>query len=196
MRPRLLSRNGTAIATAAAWLLFARRSLADASPHFHLDNWYAPIGANIGFSWHPQRSDGLLLGAEASLVRLSNNGTRFAGGYADYLYDFGAHAHRVSVGPEFGWNIFGFDGGIVNEFASGAMHVGIRVRGYVSLVLLIPYIGQTLMFAPNGERTYTEFGALFKLPICLGGVGDCDFGVPLREHSDSAVPATSDGVSG
>lgn len=65
------------------------------------DGTYALAGLNagLGFGRENASNDGLLLGAEASIVRLDKEWFWY-GGYADALYAFGPREGRMSFGPE------------------------------------------------------------------------------------------------
>lgn len=156
---------------------------ADASPTFYWENLYVPFGLNVGGSIHPTLSSGFLLGGEISVVNVTEPKSGHPdflswGGFLAFDHDFGTGAHRLAFGPEAAWEMVGLEAGFVRQFGSSELS-GMRLRVYGFFALVTFYVGQTIAFGDVRERTFTEAGALLKLPLCFPTAHSCDWGVPM-----------------
>lgn len=147
-----------------ALLSLPRAALADEPPlSRRLRGVYAPFGLVTGAALHGSRSNGFVLGAEASLVYF--HGARsplWVGLYADGSRDLGPRVFRASFGPEIGWGFLGLDGGLALE-QGGLRAVVARALFTVGLVSAFVRVGRYVGEAP--ERGYTELGLLLKWPL-------------------------------
>jgi hypothetical protein len=152
-------------------LLSSNASAADppSRPAPWLTGWYAPVGVVVGASLHHEAPDGLILGAEQSLVyqRGPRAGT-WVGLYADGLRDFGAGVTRFSLGPEAGYGPVGVDGGLYVERRDGQLHPGFLLRGLVTAGFLSGFVRWGRLFDDLPDRSHLELGLLLKFPLSLG----------------------------
>ena len=153
-------RKLSACSISLAAMLVAPTLGADAGPRIP-KGWVLTFGANGGFSMHPERSNGAVLGAEVSAPYLADSGFWF-GAYADTLHDFGPGWQRFSFGPEAGFAIFGVDGGLLAELADGTMRKGYTIRGVLTLGVLGLYGRYGSLGGPDPERGFGEIGLLMK----------------------------------
>ena len=137
-----------------------------------------PFGVNLGAGprWRQgDRTTGLLLGGEVSLIDLRGMRTRegwFLGGYLDTVRDLRAHIFRTSLGPEaifykkrFDY-AFGVDLGVVGEWNSSQVTWGGRIRAFFPLVFITPYVGFTRL-GIHDPANLIEAGLLLKFPAVL-----------------------------
>lgn len=152
--------------TFSTWLLGVATALvapslaADAGPPVPR-GWVLTFGANGGYSMHPERANGAVLGAEVSAPYLASSGLWF-GAYADALHDFGPRRQRLSFGPELGFAVFGVDGGPLLELADGATRTGFTLRGVLTLGVLGLYGRYGYLDGADPERGFGEIGLLIK----------------------------------
>jgi hypothetical protein len=143
---------------------------APARANFDMSGVYIPVGVNLGAGIHNKGDNGFLLGGEVSFLRFWHHNLGFAGGYADYLHDFGAGTHRVSLGPEGGLYFAGLDAGPVIEWGGGRTDFGARARVLATVALLSVYVGEQCRLTSADARWTTEIGVLLKFPI---GIATC-----------------------
>lgn len=143
---------------------------AHGSMDFDLNGVYLPVGVNLGAGLRQDGADGLLLGGEASLVRFWADSLAFFGGYVDYLHDFGARTHRVSIGPEIGILFAGIDAGPVFELGGGQTELGARARLFGTIAFFTLYAGEVRSLTTAQTRWTTELGLLIKIPF---GIASC-----------------------
>jgi hypothetical protein len=132
--------------------------------------WSDPIGPllipglNLGAAGD-QGSATLLTGAEVSVAR---NGGGFAwfGGYTDVVWLPDRGRVRLSIGPEFGFLMFGVDGGVVFEIDEHGARSGAQVRPLLSFLFAHGYARFGRTFGEQG-RDFQEYGVLLKYPIDL-----------------------------
>jgi hypothetical protein len=162
----------------SAWVIVATSllSVSDASAEDRA--LYMPMGVNLGAALYPGLSNAdasFLLGAELSLANVdaSRDGRPspwrlWYGGYVDGVADFANVRGRFSIGPEFGFGIFGIDGGPVMQVGGEKVHLGGHIRLFVSFASIVTLYGRQ-GFVPNAPDVsrYTEMGALFKYPLPL-----------------------------
>jgi hypothetical protein len=91
----------------------------------------------------------------------------FRGGFADYLYDQGSRSHRITLGPEIGWYMFGLDAGATVELDGERTRFGVRPRIFASLPFVSFYGGECIRLTGGNHRFVTEIGVLLKYPIWL-----------------------------
>jgi hypothetical protein len=141
---------------------------------------YIPVGVNVGAALRRDGANGLLLGGEASFVRYYHRHRKglYFGGYLDYLRDFGAGIHRISVGPEVGWLFGGLDAGPVVELGGGRTEFGARARVFASIAVVTIYAGELCRVTTAEARWTTEVGMLLKFPFGIAscGRGGCNWG--------------------
>ncbi len=137
------------------------------------DNWVVPVGVNLGFGLHPTPvPTGAILGAEGSFVFLATSQSKFfalptfwGGGYVDALWDTAGGRGRASIGPEFGFTVFGVDGGLVTQVGGGAVRFGGCVRPMLTIGIISLYVRLTFVPSdPEVDQT-TEIGLLIKYPF-------------------------------
>jgi hypothetical protein len=100
------------------------------------DSLFVAAGPLLGAAIH-DGPNGLLVGGELSLgwIHFGHNDTDkpfWLGAYTDVLYDTGTDTGRVSVGPELGYLMLGFDGGLVRELGD-TERWGFAGRGSISI---------------------------------------------------------------
>lgn len=130
-------------------------------------------GVTLGASvFHSELdSPGFILGGEVSVARLLEmpglfNGEPLLiyGGYVDALYDFGADATRISLGPELFYFFVGMDGGYLMQLHDG--RVGHGVTGRLLLSFVVPHlfvrVGKTW---GELEDFNVEVGITLKVPL-------------------------------
>jgi hypothetical protein len=157
MKPTVLAASALALLAVA---LAPRDARADAGPHFNTGVFF-PVGVNVGYSANPGQPNGFVFGGEASVVYF-DRGLVWFGAYGDALRDFGKDETRFSVGPEIGLGPLGFDGGYLAAVKNGG-HSGWVGRALLT-VSLVGIYGRVGHIA-DGDQTYGEIGALFKIPI-------------------------------
>lgn len=103
------------------FVVLAAIAISASAARADIDNsLFVAAGPLLGGSIH-EGPNGLLIGGELSAGWLRTNPPNdetkpfWLGVYADALYDWGSDTGRVSIGPELGYFIFGFDGGVVRE---------------------------------------------------------------------------------
>lgn len=143
---------------------------AHGSMDLNLSGVYVPVGVNLGAGLRQDGADGFLLGGEASLVRFWADSLAFFGGYVDYLHDFGAKTHRLSIGPEIGMLFAGIDAGPVLELGGGQTELGARARLFGSIAFFTIYVGEACRLTTPEARFTTELGVLIKIPF---GIASC-----------------------
>jgi hypothetical protein len=139
---------------------------------------WMPFGINLGAGPRWQggtRRTELRLGGEVSVIDLRGMRRRegwFLGAYLDTLYDPRAHRGRTSLGPEaiyyrhrFDYAL-GVDLGAVAEWDADAVRWGARLRVFLPLAFLTPYVGYTRLFTPEAAGAI-EAGLLLKFPAVL-----------------------------
>jgi hypothetical protein len=125
-------------------------------------NVWMPVGLSTGYALHDELPNGALIGAELSVVHITNQAVWY-GGYVDYLWDRGSDRQRLSVGPEFGYTYFGIDGGYVLEQGDKLRH-GVALRPLLTLAFLAVGFRGVKTFGDGGE-TLGEISVLVKLPF-------------------------------
>lgn len=136
---------------------------ASASPSFEGKYVLAgpTLGASLARDGQPAAAS-FLLGGEVSAVRATPS-LWWYGLYADGVYDWGGDEGRFSIGPEFGWLIFGLDAGYLwSTTARGGGH-GLSLRPVVTMGLLGAYYRFGWIFADSDR--FGEAGVLLKLPL-------------------------------
>ena len=136
---------------------------------------YLPMGASLGGAYRHDAPDGLMLGAEVSLVSFGQVGPpgSWFGGYADGCWDFGVDAFRHSTGPQFGIAMLGLDVGYLGELRDGTYRPGLSARGFVTLGVLSMFgrYGRLYGRGAVADEDVAEFGVLVKVPLRLSGSG-------------------------
>lgn len=128
-------------------------------------------GANVGAATSLDgRGTGLLLGGEASVFDTKGLGPNFTlvpqGFFVDALHDSRSESWRFSLGPELvAYPFVGFDLGLVIERSPDNLGFGARFRYFVPFVLVLPYVGVTVV--GSGCGPVLEAGALIKVPLIL-----------------------------
>lgn len=130
-------------------------------------------GVTLGGSVFHQELDspGFILGGEVSVARLlevpglfSGEPVLIYGGYVDALYDFGANAMRMSLGPEAFYFFVGLDGGYLMQIQDG--RTGHGVTGRLLLSFIVPHlfvrVGKTW---GELEDFNVEVGITIKVPL-------------------------------
>lgn len=132
---------------------------------------YLPVGLSVSGAFRDEAPDGLMLGAEASLVSFNEIGPPGAwfGGYLDGGWDFAAEAFRHSLGPQFGIAMLGLDTGYLGQWQSGSYRPGLASRGFITLGWVAVYgrYGRLWGLAGAGDEDVAEFGVLAKIPLLL-----------------------------
>ncbi len=154
-------------------LLMTHASLAVAGePDIDKKLWM-PIGINFGYTWTDKTADGQVqdsgfLGTEISFVMTLESSMWF-GAYFDAIFPLEAKAAsaRISYGPEFGFALFGIDGGHVVEYYDGNASNGIQVRFLLYWLVGGIYVrgGALWRDDQDGPRGFSEVGMLFKIPL-------------------------------
>lgn len=156
--------GAVALAVALAWLPAEARATEPTKPaeHDRLRGFYTPLGALVALGWGG--GGRAWLGAEQSLVFYG--GARrpwWGGGYVDARYDLRWGRARFGVGPEVGWGVFGFDGGLVTQIEGARVRHGVEARVVLTVGLLAVF-GRGGALADGGER-FGEAGLLVKFPF-------------------------------
>jgi len=161
-----LSAFGAPIAVALSMCLSASPASADENDAItvgYQPAWYALAGATGGASFGSTDNGGYA-GAEVSVVRLL--GGWWHGLYIDALYDFGTRTPHVSLGPEFGWWVFGVDGGAgVRTAEDDGLEIGPQVRGLFTFGLLSFYYRHAFWPHASTNRTVRQAGLMLKVPL-------------------------------
>lgn len=132
---------------------------------------WMPIGINVGGATHPGDGTGLLLGAEASWLRIRKADTPpplYWGLNVDALYDVHASRLRLSFGPELViWAGVGIDAAPVLEVGESiGKRLGLRLRYFAAFPFITPYVG-CVQFLSGESSTVVELGLLVKFPLLL-----------------------------
>jgi hypothetical protein len=106
-----------------------------------------------------------LVGAELSIAK-GTEGFAWLGAYADTVWLPDRDRVRLSMGPEFGFLMFGVDGGPVFELDERGSRGGIQVRPLLSFVWAHIYARFGRTYGDHGSD-FREFGLLLKYPIDL-----------------------------
>lgn len=121
------------------------------------------VGPSAGASFQHPEGGGFTLGGEVSAVAATDSYLWY-GAYVDGLYDFGASETRLSIGPEFGYLIFGVDGGYLLAASAEGQRHGVSVRPLLTFGLVAAYSRLGVLFGDRGD-TFGEAGVLLKLPL-------------------------------
>jgi hypothetical protein len=150
------------------------------------DSLFVAGGPLLGASSH-EHSNGLLVGGELSSgwLHMGLEPTAkpyWIGAYADVLYD-SATAGRVSIGPELGYFMFGFDAGVVHELGGsdrwgfsgrGSLSIPVswteRPRSRLTTITTLSVYVRRVSWRDDSDG-HTELGLLVKmaLPALAGG---------------------------
>jgi hypothetical protein len=133
-------------------------------------DWSDPIGplllpgVNLG-SAVGQDPAAMLVGAEISVAK-GTEGFAWFGSYADVVWLPARERVRLSLGAEFGFLMFGVDGGPLFEIDERGTRGGVQVRPLLSFVFfhLAARFGRT--FGEHGSD-FRELSLLLKYPIDL-----------------------------
>lgn len=168
--PRVIVRLALTGAAVAALTLGASAQ-ADASFHYPFgsdDGMYVPVGFSVGQTEH-DGAKGSMFGLELSVAQFLPK-LFWVGGYTDLVWDDLRGTRRWSFGPEFGWTIFGIDGGPVLESSDdGGLRSGVQGRVMIALPIFVPYARAGWLGGRDDSVTFTELGVLFKVPIGISG---------------------------
>ncbi len=143
------------------------------SAHAEGPVWAVPVGVNLGFGIHKTPvPTGAILGLEASFVLMVTASDKYfsvptfwGGAYVDGLFDTGASRGRFSIGPEFGYEFFGLDAGVVAQVGGGVVRAGGCIRPMLTVSLITIYVRGTFVPSdPEVDQT-TEIGLLLKWPL-------------------------------
>lgn len=127
-----------------------------------LTGWYAPSHLQAGVSIHPERSSGLVLGLQQSLVYQVGPRASWWGGISgELMHDFGPSWTRVSLGPEVGYGVFGVDAGFFAIRRDGKGEAGFQGR-------LVLTIGVAEVYGRLGEVMGEERFRFGEVGIALG----------------------------
>jgi hypothetical protein len=125
--------------------------------------WYFLGGATGGASLTGDTGGGYV-GAEASVARLRRGW--WYGLYSDAFYDFGQQNMTITAGPEFGFSVFGIDGGIgVRPGPDQPLEVGPQIRGLVTVGLFAIYARYGFWPDSTTHRHVRQLGLMLKLPL-------------------------------
>lgn len=125
--------------------------------------WYLMGGATGGGSFGPTGRGGVI-GGELSVAKLELGW--WYGVYTDVVYDFGVDNVTLTAGPEFGYQIVGFDGGVgVRPAEDGGLELGPQVRGLLTFGLLSFYVRRGFWPDATRHRNVWQVGAMFKIPL-------------------------------
>jgi hypothetical protein len=133
-------------------------------------DWSGPVGplllpgVNFG-SAAGQGSATVLTGAELSIAK-NTEGFAWYGGYTDVVWLPDRDRVRLSIGPEFGFLMFGVDVGAVLEIDEQGTRSGAQVRPLLSFLYCHFYARFGRTFGQQG-RDFQEYGLLLKYPIDL-----------------------------
>ncbi len=122
--------------------------------------YYLPTGLTASTALHRTGKVGGFVGGEMSLVYFKEY---WYGGYFDAGYDFGIKRTRISLGPEFGFEYYGADAGLLLEQQATGWGKGFVVRGVASVAVVAIYAryGQILT---GDQDIFCEVGVLIKMP--------------------------------
>ena len=132
--------------------------------------WSEPLGplllpgVNVG-SAAGQGPATFLVGAELSIAK-GTEGFAWFGAYADAVWLPDRDRVRFDMGPEFGFLMFGVDGGPVLEIDERGSRGGIQVRPLLSFVFVHFYARFGRTYGDHGSD-FRELGLLLKYPIDL-----------------------------
>ncbi|MBK8806645.1 MAG: hypothetical protein IPO21_08370 [Bacteroidales bacterium] len=122
---------------------------------------FISAGVNVGFA----DSAGFQFGGEVSIFKLKSDQRKLIwyGMFADVLTN--TEKLKVSIGPEIGWFILGFEPAYFFEVEDKQVIHGINGRVVLSLAVLHLYYRHG--WGLNIKQQYNEFGLLLKMPIRL-----------------------------
>lgn len=105
------------------------------------------------------------VGGELSFVWLSD--AVWAGGYADAVYDFAQDGTVLTLGPEFGLAILGFDGGLGLRFGrEDETEVGYQARMLLDLGAVFALYGRYGFWPDSSDGKHVgQVGVLLKFPL-------------------------------
>jgi hypothetical protein len=132
--------------------------------------WSDPIGplllpgVNLGSAVGPDPAT-FLVGAELSVAK-GTEGFAWFGGYADVVWLPERDRVRLSLGSEFGFLMFGVDGGPLFELDERGPRGGVQVRPLLSFVFVHLGVRFGRTFGEHGS-TFRELSLLLKYPIDL-----------------------------
>ena len=139
--------------------LCASPAFADEAAHIGTQaGWQLMGGLSTGGSFGDFGGSGYL-GGELSLNRLSQRW--WMGLYGDGVYEFGHGAGYFTAGPQLGYAILGFDGGVALRTGDVDSAVGFAARGLIALAVFDIY-GRVLVF---DDEEQVQIGVLIKLPF-------------------------------
>jgi hypothetical protein len=153
-------RHATRLACLLGFLLWMPRA---AEAQGVSPGYYLPMGLTASTALHRTGKVGGFLGGEMSFVYFNEY---WYGGYFDAGYDFGIKRSRISLGPEFGFEYYGADAGLLLEQQPTGWGKGFVVRGVASMAVVAIYAryGQILT---GDQDIFFETGILLKWPIHL-----------------------------
>jgi len=142
-------------------------------------------GVNLGRSIYDEAGDGFVFGGETSLVLLhlaegdhDHDGDApgipmfgtptWVGIYGDVLRDTGSNTTRMSIGPEFGRELIGVDGGLLVQLGD-QRRWGVTVRPVVTFGVVALYGRWGHFLDDQPQPDLVEAGFLLKLPLKLWG---------------------------
>ena len=70
--------------------------------------------------------------------------------------------------------MWGYARALAGAGDAGSLVFARRAYGFFAFVTF--YVGQTVAFGDVRERTFTEVGALLKVPLCFPSPHECDWG--------------------
>ena len=90
----------------------------------------------------------------------------WGGFYADTVYDFGRGSTAITVGPEFGLAVLGFDGGVGFRFGEeDEAELGYQGRGMVTLGNFAIYGRYGFWPDSDDAKHIGQVGVLLKMPL-------------------------------
>jgi hypothetical protein len=131
-----------------------------------LSGTFALVGANVAATFGRASGDGAGLGAEASIVSLSEE-MLWAGGYLDATFATEPEELRLSIGPELGFSFIGIDTGYVLKLGGerSPQH-GLSLRPLLTVGVAAVYFRSIWLFGEAADWS-AEIGLLLKFPIEL-----------------------------
>jgi hypothetical protein len=139
------------------------RSAEHADPPFVFGpqpGWQVLAGPTGGVSFGSPGAGGFV-GAELSLSRLEAGW--WLGGYVDGTYDFGQSAALITAGPEFGYAVFGIDGGLAARIGDDGVKLGPQGRLMISVGFFTLFGRYSYLVEP--DEHLGQAGVIFKLPL-------------------------------
>jgi hypothetical protein len=147
----------------AVLLLVAWPRPAHAHGWIDFDEAYAlKVGVPLGYSIDPGHISSTFSGLELNFGTGLDRETWF-GLYTDAQWRLEAKQARWSIGPMFGWALFGLDGGYLVARGDGELRRGFAVRPFVTAGIIAGYYRLEALF--DESEIAHDLGVVLEVPF-------------------------------